>query len=349
MADGPTQQDGVRERAEDEAASWFLRLSENPDDSRLRDELAIWREQSALHQEAWDRTCLAYDMFGKAPASHEEYWRPYVSGRKATAAPVDARGRRSSSSARRSADRRRFHVAAAIAALAACVALIVLPGLLVRLNADVATSTAELRVLVLDDGSRVHLAPETAVKIAFTDGERRMRLLSGQAFFEVARDDARPFEVMCGDVATTVLGTKFDVRLDDDGVSVAVKEGHVRVTDLRRSPSAARDLLAGDLLRLGPPGGAPVSSMLTTIPPSDVGDWAEGRFIVRHQPVSEIVNRLRNYYQGIIVMNDGAFANLQVSGVYDPNEPVATLDKLARLHGSTVRQLSPWLVLVTPF
>lgn len=346
MADGPTQRDDVREQVEDEAASWFLRVSENPGDTRLQDELAAWRRQSALHQEVWDRTCLAYDMFGKAPASHEEHWRPYVSNGKAVAAARDgATAARFGAGTGRPYRKRRVFVPAAIAALAVCIALVVLPDLLVRWNADAVTSTAELRVLVLDDGSRVHLAPRTALKVAFTDRERQVRLLSGQAFFEVERDSSRPFAVLSGDIVTTVLGTKFDVRLEDEGASVAVREGHVRVADLRRSPAVARELLAGDVLRLGPPG----SAALAATSPSDVGDWSEGRLVVRHRPVSEIVERLRAYYGGMIVMSDRAFSDLQVSGVYDPGEPVTTLENLARLHGSTVRQLSPWLVVVTPF
>jgi len=333
MADGPTQQHTAREQIEDEAASWLLRLGEAPDDARLRDELAAWRGQSALHAEVWDRTCQAYDLLGKAPPAHEEHWKRYATARAPS--PTAARAVRR---------RRPLRAAAAVVALAACLALFILPGLLVRWNADVATATAELRVIVLDDGSRVHMAPQSAIDIAFTDRERRLRLLSGQAYFEVQRDAARPFTVKAGDVLTTVLGTRFDVRLEEAGVSVAVREGRVRVADVR-SPAAAHDLQAGDMLRLGASG----SATLGAVTPADVGDWSEGRLVARHRPVAEIVDRLRSYYGGMVVLADEAFARLEVSGVYDPADPVATLDNLARLHGSTVRRLSPWLVVVTPY
>jgi transmembrane sensor len=346
MANGPTQRDEVREQIEDEAASWFLRVTDDPNDPQLRDQVAAWRGQSALHQEIWDRTCSAYDVLGKTPPAHEDHWKPYASSQKGAAGARDAATvtRFSVSTPRRSTRKRRVLASAAVAALAACIAFLVLPGLLVRWNADIVTSTAEVRVLDLEDGSRVHLAPESAVDVAFTDGERRIRLLAGRAFFEVKRDVVRPFTVVSGDFVTTVLGTKFDVHLANAGISVAVREGQVRVVDQRR-PSAAQDLRSGDMLRWETAGGP----TLATIPASDVGDWSEGRLVVRHRPVAEVVDRLRGYYGGVIVINDSAFAHLEVSGVYDPKDPVTTLDNLARLHGATLRRLSPWLVIVTRF
>lgn len=340
MADGPTQQNNAREQVEDEAAEWVLRLSECSGDVHLEEEIAAWCGRSALHREIWARTQVAYDTVGKAPPRHEAHWASYLAERQR---PV-AHGFRSKTTAR-PARRRRFVVAAAVAALAACIAFVALPALLLRLNADHVTSTAELRVLVLNDGSRVHLAPRSAVDVAFGDRERRIRLLTGQAFFEVERDTARPFVVASGEVETMVLGTKFDVRLDEGVVSVGVREGHVRVTDRRSLPTVARELLAGDILRVSTSGVATFAQ----IPASDVGDWSEGRLVARHRPVSEIVDRIRGYYGGTIVMSDHAFAQLEVSGVYDPAQPVRTLDNLARLHGATMRQISPWLIVVTPF
>jgi transmembrane sensor len=329
MADGPTPQNDRREQVEDEAASWFLRLSEAPDDSRLREELAAWCGQSPLHREIWERTRKAYEIFGETAPVHERQWAAH-----AVVSPIAKPARK-----------RRVVAAAAVAALAACIALVVLPGLLLRLSADYATTTAEVRVLELEDGSLVHLAPRSAIDVAFDDRERRVRLLSGQAFFEVRRDVARPFIVDSEGVVTTVLGTKFDVRIESKGVWVEVREGHVRVADTRRPSGAKRDLLAGDTLHVEDGGTATAA----TIPAADVGDWSEGRLVARHRPVNDIVDRLRGYYGGVILMNDTAFSRLEVSGVYDPKTPVATLENLARLHGATTRQLSPWVVLVTPF
>lgn len=333
MADGPTQRNDRRERVEDEAASWLLRLSENPDDPRLNEKLAAWCRQSELHREIWDRTRDAYDVFGKTVPAHEGKWSAHESIGELR--PPRARPAR----------KLRFVAAAAAAAVTACIALVVLPGLLLTLNADYATTTAEVRALELDDGSIVHLAPRSAVDVVFDDRERKVRLLSGQAFFEVRRDASRPFTVDSDGIVTTVLGTKFEVRLENEGVSVAVREGHVRVADMRRSKGGTRDLLAGDMLHVG----AAATPTLAAIPSSDIGDWSEGRLVARHRPVSEIVDRLRNYYGGVILMSDLAFSRLEVSGVYDPKKPIETLDNLTRLHGATMRQISPWLVLVTPF
>ncbi|MCW5704521.1 MAG: FecR domain-containing protein [Bradyrhizobium sp.] len=333
MADGPTQRNDRREQIEDEAAVWFLRLSENPDDPGLNEQIALWRGQSEAHREIWNRTRDAYDVLGKTVPIYETRWAALASVRELR--PPKARSSR----------KLRFFSAAAGAMLAACIALVTLPGLLVRLHADYTTKTAEVRALELEDGSLVHLAPRSAVDVVFDDRERKVHLISGQAFFEVRRDASRPFIVDSDGILTTVLGTKFEVRLETEGVSVAVREGHVRVADMRRNKGGTRDLAAGDMLHLG----AAATPTLTATPASDIGDWSEGRLVARHRPVSEIVDRLRSYYGGVILMSDTAFSRLEVSGVYDPKKPIQTLDSLTRLHGATMRQISPWLVLVTPF
>lgn len=336
MATGPNHQQSVREQVEDEAASWLLRMAEDPNDPRLRDEVSSWRQLSPLHQEIWDRTCAAYDVFGQVPRRHESQWKPH--GRPVRENGV---GRRR----HRRVRPRRILALAGLAALAACIAFITLPGLFIRLGADHVTATAEVRTLALEDGSRIHLGPRSAVDVVFSDRVRTVRLLSGEGFFEVVRDQSRPFTVTANDVVTTVIGTKFDVRLHDTSVSVAVKEGHVRVSDPRRDPPVRQDLLAGDSIRVG--AGGVIAR--TAVDPADIGDWSEGRLVARHRPVAEIVDRLRDYYGGLIVLNDRRFAALEVSGVYDPADPVTTLENLAKLHGARLRQVSPWLVFVTPY
>ncbi|MCJ2182560.1 TonB family protein [Novosphingobium sp. 1949] len=61
-------------------------------------------------------------------------------------------------------------------------------------SADALTTTATTRIVRLEDGSRVHLAPDSAIGPA----KRRVHLLRGEAWFDVHRDRARPFEVEAG-------------------------------------------------------------------------------------------------------------------------------------------------------
>jgi len=84
----------------------------------------------------------------------------------------------------------------------------------------------------LPDGSKVELKGGAEMEIAFTAGERRVRLSRGDAHFTVTKDPARPFIVVAGGVAVRAVGTAFTVSQAGAGLEVVVWEGRVRVDDL---------------------------------------------------------------------------------------------------------------------
>jgi transmembrane sensor len=316
-----TQSQTDRERAETDAATWLVALAEAPEDRALAARFEAWRSAAPLHAELWQRTVRAYELAGKgAPAGNVV---PMVRPKPRAAMQT----------------RRRIAVAA-VAAIAACLLLLAAPGLLLRLQADHVTATAELRSLVLDDGTRVRLAPESALAVDYAAGERRVRLLRGEAFFDVVPDANRPFQVAARDVVATVLGTAFEVRLGADSVGVAVRHGLVRVDGgaLPRS----EELSAGDWVTLE---GARANRGRRNV--DEIGDWLGGELVARDRPIMEIVDALRRYHDGMIVVQDGAFARTRVTGIYDLRHPAATLASLAASHDATVRRVSPWLLIVT--
>lgn len=317
-----------RDRAETEAATWLVLLSEDPEDQALAARFEAWRSAAPLHAELWARTVRAYELAGKAaprrdgqPGAPTGNVVPFTQK-----APSPAR--------------RRGRVAAAAAlAIAACLLLLAAPGMLLRLQADHVSATAELRSLVLEDGSRVRLGPESALAVDFTAGERGVRLLKGEAFFDVMPDAGRPFRVAAQDVVSTVLGTAFEVRLGADGVGVAVQHGLVRVEG--GAPPRSEILSAGDWVTVGERLARGRRNA------DEIGDWLAGELVARDRPMMEIVDALRRYYDGMIVVQDGAFARTRVTGIYDLRHPAATLTSLAASHDATVRRVSPWLLIVT--
>jgi transmembrane sensor len=95
----------------------------------------------------------------------------------------------------------------------------------------------EQRQLLLADGSRVWLNSGSTLKCpaVFAGGERVVEL-SGEAYFEIARNAADPFRVNAGDIQINVLGTHFDVKAyDDERTQATVLEGSVRVNKGSRS------------------------------------------------------------------------------------------------------------------
>lgn len=91
---------------------------------------------------------------------------------------------------------------------------------------------ATIDSLQLQDGSKIILSPNS--KISYDDNYnkaiRSITLLEGNAFFEVAKNPQKPFEVYSNDIKTTVLGTSFNVRMDPDEIAVSVRTGKVKVT-----------------------------------------------------------------------------------------------------------------------
>ncbi len=76
-----------------------------------------------------------------------------------------------------------------------------------------------------------------------------MRLLSGEAFFKVRPEPSRPFRVVARSVETVVVGTRFDVSMDTDGVTVSVEQGVVRVGADKTASAAHSELQAGQAVR----------------------------------------------------------------------------------------------------
>ena len=334
----------ARERATVEAARWLVTLDEAPDDPELRARFETWLAADPENAAAWVDTADLYDMMARTPPAHGAQWGPYVAAAGKTSAAV----RRPSQQERRPAmprgpRRRRLALGFAAGALAVCMAVFVLPLLLLRLEADHATATAELRSVTLSDGSQVHMAPDSALAVDFEDGERLVRLLRGQAFFAVLPDPERPFRVIAGDVTTRVLGTEFEVRLGSRDTVVAVRHGRVDVTDRGGQAPVSAELQPGDWLRVGRDG----NLRQGTAPADEVGAWLQGQMVVRDRPLAEAIDELRRYHTGLILLTDSALGARRVSGVYNLDDPVAALAAMAGAHGAVVRPLSPWVLLVS--
>ena len=89
--------------------------------------------------------------------------------------------------------------------------------------------TNGIQKIDLEDGSRIELNHGAQVRTAYTDGERAIHLLGGEANFSVAKDPDRPFVVYVSGIRLCALGTVFNVRFDALSVDLIVTEGRVQV------------------------------------------------------------------------------------------------------------------------
>lgn len=305
-----------------EATAWLVQLDDDPHNKALRLQFIDWLAASPAHMAAWEET-------------------ERVSGLMTTVGP---HGRSPNMALVRRVWIPRFahHRAMSALALVACLAWLVAPDLSLWMRSDEITQIAELRIVRLQDGSTVQLAPATA--IAFSNGPkgRTLELLRGEAWFDVARDEARPFRVIAGDSTVTVLGTAFSVRKADHGTEIAVERGRVAVATPDTAPPDRVMLVAGQSVAVS----AGVASR-GTIRPDRVASWREGVAIVNDQPIGDVIERLRPWYRGFIVARGPGLKSRHVSGIYDLRDPDRALEALARAHQVTVSRVSPWLRIVT--
>lgn len=91
------------------------------------------------------------------------------------------------------------------------------------------TGIGEQRSIVLNDGSTVELNSGSRMRVRFSDAERDVDLVKGQALFHVAKNPQRPFVVSADGTHIRAVGTQFDVYEKSSGTVVTVVEGKVAV------------------------------------------------------------------------------------------------------------------------
>lgn len=182
----------------------------------------------------------------------------------------------------------------------------------------------------LPDGSGLILDSDTQVQIALYRDRREVRLTEGQAMFSVAKDTARPFEVLAGAARVTVVGTRFSVRYLTQGASagevdVEVEEGHVKVVNTAPETGARKvdtpaDLMAGQSVHVSPSG---TLSEVTSITPGSIALWRKGLIRFASTPLAEALREMERYGPTNLVIRDPDVAALAIGGSYQIGNPSA--------------------------
>ena len=182
---------------------------------------------------------------------------------------------------------------------------------------SIETPAAHRRSLTLADGSRIELNARTSLRIANSRTERRVQLVTGEAYFVVSKDQKRPFIVETPAGSVRVTGTIFNVRSETASqLEVTVVEGSVQVRPTETGGTLSSDpvkLGAGDRLSTSAQGVVP-----ETLSASDLEDalaWRQGQIVCNRMPLAEVAARYAHYHgRNIAVAPDAA--NLSFGGKY---------------------------------
>ena len=313
-----TGPDREQDRLFDEAVDHMIRLQNEPSNPVAIERAQGWRLRSPAHEAAWQEAGEIYGMTGKVLGDLRKGAQrgPGLSRRKLVVGGW------------------------AVAAAGAMAG----QELLVRVKADYLTSTAEIRRVLLSDGSAVTLGPESAMTFSVMEQVRRVELLRGMGYFEVADDPVRGFEVGSAGVLASGPGPAFDVSLDDDFVSVGVDHG---IMDVRFATAPASDivsLLDGQWARLGGEGRSIVRGQRDR---AQVAAWRQGMMFADNEPIEAVVAKIARWQPGRVVLANPALARANISGAFDLSNPVAALRAVVHPYGGKVRQISRYLTIIS--
>jgi transmembrane sensor len=288
------------------AASWVAKCHDGCGSPETEEALKDWLEASEDHRRAFRRMEHAWERAGAIRMRARREGAAMPRDVPATAGEAAATPRRRF--------RRRFVVPAAAAAVAAIV-------LLVHGWRDDGTATrvGQQRTQVLPDGTRVLLNTDTRIEVSYDERARRVRLVHGEAWFDVSHRPTWPFLVSVDGEEIRALGTSFIVRHDEaHEFSVTLVEGRISVAPVAAHegiPSQTQTpqvMTAGQRLTLSdrhaPAIDRPELARITA--------WRRGQVDFDDTPLRDAANEMNRYSSTHVVVADTDAARLRVGGVF---------------------------------
>lgn len=170
----------------------------------------------------------------------------------------------------------------------------------------------------LPDGSIVWLNSESSISYEseFNDSSRHIHL-NGEAFFEVKKDNARPFVVYSGTVSTTALGTAFNINaFNKNNITVSLTHGKVNVkaNHIQGSPQGLI-INAGEGVVYNADNKNPINKII--INPSTVMLWRDGLLHLKNSSLQETITKLERWYGVEIKLNNKPIEMWNANGLFD--------------------------------
>ncbi len=293
------------ETVREQAAAWFARVQDAPRDAGLQAQLQAWLEADRQHRDEYEQLARLWQAADFIPRQRlEALARP---------APVPQ------------LPRRRL-VRMALAATLGAVAV----GLgwggwqYQQLNHQGSLQTAfnERRQVELPDGSYLELNGSSHVQVAFSAGQRHVRLMAGEVMFTVAHDSGRPFVVDTAQGRVTVTGTRFDVRQDSASTRVAVEQGSVRV---QGKGASLAQLTAGQGSHIDAQGQVAAPYAVNA---AALTAWRQGKLVFDNATLAEVVAEVSRYRSQPLRVAPGKIAQLRLSSTFRTDDIDALLRAL---------------------
>lgn len=292
---------------DNQALRWFALQSERALNDEERAELDAWLAEDTRHQGAFVRAAVIHNALrqatsqqGRSPGEDRYALRSEASG------PAMQPGRRQ---------------LLRYGAVAACMAGVGLAGVLALQSgtSTLTTETGEFRRVALADSSVASINSGTELQVKVTQHERQVTLHRGEAWFDVAKDKAKPFVVEAGEVRARAVGTAFGVRRFQGGAEILVTEGLVEVwsdadTNMRKLVGAGERAVIKEN----------TTGIFVARQPGEIDRklaWREGKLIFTRQTLSDAVADFNRYSERKIVIIDSSIKDKRIVGQYQTDAP----------------------------
>jgi transmembrane sensor len=257
--------DLARKAADDQAIEWLARLRATDVTDVEKADFAQWLASDVYHKIAFDEALDLWEHVGERLAHSDEEHLP----------------------------RQRWYPIAIAASL-----MVLALGMFLfdsSSSVDYVTGIGEQRRVALDDSSSMHLNTSTVIDVRYSEDSRTIGLSTGEAYFQVAKDRDRPFEVHTPHGVVRAIGTAFVVHAKPGLTQVVVIEGIVEVSarggrlQLEQGDSAAA---SADSLQL-----VDVTTDLAL-------GWTTGELVYDHMRLEEVIADLNRYFPARMALND---------------------------------------------
>ncbi len=280
------------------AEAWLARMARTGAGAREQAGLTTWLEADPDHLRQYEQA--------KADQAALEPLRSAFAG---DLAALRRTGRKSAP--------RRPLLASGLAVAAIAAAIVLIPMLKGAEQGRLyEAAPSQITDIALDDGSRVTLDAGSAIRVKLSKDARRTTLERGAAYFEVAHNAARPFQVAVGDRRVIVTGTRFVTALTGDSAQISLLQGRVAIG---MRDVTAKDALDGALM-LSPGERADFKPDTPGIrkTPADVEmstAWRQRRLVFENAPLSTVINAVARYSDHPLVLADPALGRTRVTVV----------------------------------
>jgi transmembrane sensor len=309
---------------EAEAARWFVRLSDRPVRRATETEFDAWFAQSPEHRNCYLR-CERAAASGRELGGHPQLRADLEYCARLAAAPRAAWFE----------GVRRFSWAGPLGAGFAALLVLVAAGVTYRSVTArppeiYRTLVGERRSITLADRSTVTLNTDSEIAVSMNGKVRRVDLKRGEAFFVVAHDASRPFEVWAAGGVARAVGTQFGVELMRNQVTVSVLEGTV-VVEPRSAPGLpgardeagdARDAAGAKRLVANQAASYPAGGAIAEHPADvrRIDAWRAGKLVFDDVPLGDAMAEFNRYTSQKVTVGSPDIAQLRVSGVLDAGD-----------------------------